>query len=412
MKIAVWHNLHSGGARRALHQQIRGLLAAGHHVEAWTPNTRDPDFTPIGELVREHVHPLGLSEQPSRADRLGVTSRTRDIVRRMDRHSRTCADEIARGGFDLLFANSCYLLATTSIGRLCPFLPSVLYLQEPQRFLYEALPKFMWAAPTPVRDEGLGLKTLSNALKYRRDVQDARLQVREEIRNARAYGRILCNSFFSRESILRAYGIEAEVCYLGIDANQFGFDHRPRQDYVVGVGAFGLWKNPRMCIEAVSRMAAPRPPLIWISNVADLNYLDEMQRLSVSLGVELDVRVNVTDAELLDVLGGAMAMLYAPRLEPFGLAPLEANARGTPVIAVAEGGVRETVLDGVNGLLVDSDATALAAALDRLRRDPALARRLGIAGRDLIETRWSVDAADRRLADKLEAEVRAYRATA
>ena len=38
------------------------------------------------------------------------------------------------------------------------------------------------------------------------------------------------------------------------------------------------------------------------------------------------------------------AMLYAPRLEPFGLAPLEANACGLPVIAVPEGGVRETVV--------------------------------------------------------------------
>jgi glycosyltransferase involved in cell wall biosynthesis len=44
-------------------------------------------------------------------------------------------------------------------------------------------------------------------------------------------------------------------------------------------------------------------------------------------------------------------MAYAPRLEPLGLAPLEAGACGLPVVAVAEAGVRETVVDGITGSL-------------------------------------------------------------
>jgi len=45
-------------------------------------------------------------------------------------------------------------------------------------------------------------------------------------------------------------------------------------------------------------------------------------------------------------------MVYSARLEPFGLAPLEANACATPVVAVAEGGVRESIRNGVNGVLI------------------------------------------------------------
>ena len=45
-------------------------------------------------------------------------------------------------------------------------------------------------------------------------------------------------------------------------------------------------------------------------------------------------------------------MVYAPCLELVGLAPLEANACGVPVVAVAEGSVRETIVDGVYGLRV------------------------------------------------------------
>ena len=97
-------------------------------------------------------------------------------------------------------------------------------------------------------------------------------------------------------------------------------------------------------------------------------------------------------------------MLYAPRLEPFGLAPLEANACGIPVLAVAEGGVRETVIDQVNGLLVDSHPAAMGAAIQRLRGDPAFARRLGDAGRAAVETKWGLEQA----IDRLEQHLRRF----
>ena len=86
----------------------------------------------------------------------------------------------------------------------------------------------------------------------------------------------------------------------------------------------------------------------------------------------------------MNILNRAMLMIYTPRLEPFGFAPLEANACGTPVLAVAEGGVRETIVDGVNGLLVDDDPRAMADAVTRLSNDREYARRLGQAGRKQV----------------------------
>ena len=59
MKIAVWHNLPSGGAKRALYDQVRGLVARGHTVEAWSPPTADSQFLPLVELIPEHQLPLG-----------------------------------------------------------------------------------------------------------------------------------------------------------------------------------------------------------------------------------------------------------------------------------------------------------------------------------------------------------------
>ena len=72
---------------------------------------------------------------------------------------------------------------------------------------------------------------------------------------------------------------------------------------------------------------------------------------------------------------------------------LEAMASGLPVIATRVGGNAELVDDGTTGTLVSSaDAAALAQAMLRYARDPALARAQGRAGRDRAERLFSLDA--------------------
>lgn len=76
--------------------------------------------------------------------------------------------------------------------------------------------------------------------------------------------------------------------------------------------------------------------------------------------------------------------------EPFGLALVEAMASGRPVVAVGGGGVPEIIRDGVDGILVPREQPeALAAALVRLLREPALAECLGRAGRDRAHAAFS-----------------------
>ena len=171
------------------------------------------------------------------------------------------------------------------------------------------------------------------------------------------------------------------MCYLGINSDLFVDKNLNRTHSLVGLGSITPAKNVRLCIEAVGKVSAPRPTLIWVGNIADTGYLDEMKALAHSRDVVFEAKVGVSDSELIDILNHAMALLYAPRLEPFGLAPLEANACGLPVIAVAEGGVRETVVDQVNpGSLVENNPAAMAEALRASPSDPSLARKLGAEG--------------------------------
>ena len=269
--------------------------------------------------------------------------------------------------------------------------------------LYEALPELPWIAPPDVLERRLRIARLRRAVRDARDIRRLRLRARLELENARSFGRILVNSYFSRESVLRAYGIDARVCYLGVDTDLFAQRHKPRERLVVGVGAITRAKNVAFVVEAIGQIEEPRPRLVWIGNVADRAYAEEVTRLAHSLGIAFELKVRVSDEELVDLLNRARLLAYAPRLEPFGFAPLEANACGLPVVAVAEGGLRETVIDGVNGVLVDHEPRAMAEAIQRLILDPAYAEELGANGRRIAEERWSLPASIDRLEHHLRA---------
>jgi glycosyltransferase involved in cell wall biosynthesis len=278
----------------------------------------------------------------------------------------------------------------------------VLYLGEPHRRLYEAQPRLPWHALSPEEYSGrYSLRFIRHWLYDLISTQALRIQAREEQRNAQAFTSILANSLYSRESIFRAYGIDAYPCYLGVDTRLFVDRHQPRDSFVVGIGSFTRVKNIGFVIEAVAQLKNHPRRLVWVGNMTDETYLDELRALAVRVGVTLDVKIRITDEEIVDLLNRAAVMAYAPRLEPFGFAPLEANACGLPVVGVAEAGVRESIVDGVNGLLCDADPQAMAGAIQRLFDSPTDARKLGAAGRVMVESRWSLEAATSRLESRL-----------
>lgn len=406
MRIAVWHNLPSGGGKRALYHHVKGLVERGHYVESWCPPSADQTYLPLREFITEHIVPLQpVSQSRSYFNRARLTiSPVRPGLRAMDEHCRLCAQQMERGGFDLLFANSCYFFATTAIGRFAS-LPGILYLQEPCRYLYEALPHSLWAAQDAFDQHRPLLKQIVGRIKDPFQIAARRLQVREEIRNAKAYRRILVNSSFSRESVLRAYGIESRVCYLGVDTDKFSWREQSRKAQVVGVGSLRYPKGVDRVVRALGVIAAEeRPLLLWIGNGRDPAYQASVERLAADLGVTFEFRENVSDAELVEALQESFATVYLTRLEPFGYGPLEANCCGLPVIGVAEGGIRETVQDGSNGfLLQSSDPEEIAAALLKLLDDPTSTEQMRRQGRQFAEQKWSIQDATSRLERELQA---------
>jgi glycosyltransferase involved in cell wall biosynthesis len=141
----------------------------------------------------------------------------------------------------------------------------------------------------------------------------------------------------------------------------------------------------------------PDAELVIAGGSADLRNDPEAQRLlacaeshGVSDRVHLIGQVARTDMPAL--LRSADVVACVPWYEPFGIVPLEAMACGVPVVASAVGGLTDTVVHGVTGVLTPPrDPKALGRVLRRLLGDPSRGMAYGIAGQDRVDARYTWD---------------------
>ncbi len=189
-----------------------------------------------------------------------------------------------------------------------------------------------------------------------------------------------------RESILRAYGLDAEVCYLGVNELRFtpGEDGT-RQPFFLSMGHAAAHKNAAFIIRALGRRNDKSWPLVWAANIVDKGYAAMLNELAGDVGVTLDLRPKVSDQELLELLRTAGLFLYAPRLEPFGLAPLEASACGLVTVGAAEAGTRESIIEGQNGFLTAPDEASFAHKIDEALADKGRLQEMGRQAREIVE---------------------------
>ncbi|WP_373513427.1 glycosyltransferase family 4 protein [Persicitalea sp.] len=409
MKIAVWHNLPYGGGARALNYQLNGLLDRGHCLEVWSPNPLADGIIQLPQQVPIHLVSLKRTAHIPYADRISAAFFGKDVnIREMELHCLLCAQEINKGGFDLLFANCCFYFAAPFISRFVS-IPTVLYLGEPRRFFYEAHPKSFWESPGELNK--LSKTNLRFCWEWLKDLwktNSARVQVREERLNIDAVDKLLVNSIFSSESCARAYDQSGEVCYLGVDTSLFRpLKEKRIQNYVVGLGSLFFHKGAELAIQSIACIPTQdRPALIWVSNITDPIYKYRMQELAGTLAVDFIVKEIVSDETLVGLLNNAICLLYTSKLEPFGFAPLEANACATPVIGLMQGGTRETVLDGRTGFLTPPDKLAIADKLKYFIDNPDVREGMGRLGLANVRKNWSLEAATFRLERAMESTVK------
>jgi glycosyltransferase involved in cell wall biosynthesis len=348
MRIALYHDLPAGGALRFARASVASTKDEHSYVLFVAEHeTVDPVLTDLVDEVRRVPAPSAYASLPGRAGALG-----RALV-----GQRAVARAIDVGRFDLaLFHPSQVTQAPTALAHVGAT-PTLYFAQEPRRRSYEhGYQPWVEARRGPRRLVADGAKVPFERWMTRLD--------REAVARAHV---VATNSSFSVESLARAYGRDAALCHLGVPVDDAPLPARRVPRMVLSVGALDPTKGHDLVVEALGLVAPEaRPSFTVVGERVDPRFRAELERRAGELGVALTIRTQISDADLRACYVAATATVAAARLEPFGLTPLESLAVGTPVLAVREGGFRETVTHGVNGILVDRAAGALAEGMARV----------------------------------------------
>lgn len=388
LRLAVYENLPPGGAQRTSYEIGRELIARGHELDLFRlstyPDKGSFDLGPEAGFV--HVEPFrplgGVLDARIRTGHFAPRSYT--LFRPLKAAHRRMAVLIRSRRYDAVLLHPDAMTGAPYLLANLDGIPTVYYCQEPPRILNERTMldqhRTKLGSSPPVIG---GLRLLEDQVILGQ-IAD------EDIQHARQARVIAVNSVYSRERVWSAYARNAVVCYLGIDADRFtpaaGSPQRRRE--VIAFGAPMRPKGHDLIIEALATLPAESRPAFRavLPTTADAGPLEALAR---DRGVHAIVEKGLSDDEIVERYRCALLTVCAGRLEPFGLTAIESMACATPVVAIREAGFRESVSDGITGFLVEPEPKSIAAGIQRFASDPALAAKIGQAGRRDVVERWT-----------------------
>jgi len=222
----------------------------------------------------------------------------------------------------------------------------VAYIHSPMRYAWNQYHAYFG----PGKLSFLGRKAIPPLIHY--------LRLWDESSSARV-DHFVANSAAVARRIGKYYRRAADVIHPPVDTEAFSPPAAaPDRAYDLIVSALVPYKRIDLAVAAYNRLGWP---LKIVGDGPDYRSLRKPAARNIRFLGPLGA------GDLLDLYRGARAFIL-PGEEDFGIAVLEAQACGTPVVAYGRGGARETVLEGTTGLFFDEPTPqSLLAALDKLR---------------------------------------------
>ncbi len=184
----------------------------------------------------------------------------------------------------------------------------------------------------------------------------------------------------------------------------------PYEAKVVGyISRLALGKGHSDFIEAASLVLKKKPEVFFLITGDDLQFEGmlrrELEQQIRNLKLERNVILTGWTEDLLDVFSTINVFAHCPNTwnEGLGIATLEAMAMGKPMVVTANGGLKETTVDGVTGFVVPvGDVQAIAQALLKLVNDPQLMARMGREARLRAEEMFNIEDNARKMEELFE----------
>ena len=214
---------------------------------------------------------------------------------------------------------------------------------------------------------------------------------------------VCTSSPFAAGRIEECYGRPASVVTLGVDRQRFDGVREVAREWPPRVLTVN-YLHPRKRVDLFVRAAAEcgerwdgdrRPRWVIVGDGPERGNLEALAR-QLGVGERVQFAGFVSDEELPRYYAAATCYVHTGLEESFGLSVLEAAYCGCPVVAVDEGGVRETVEAGVTGHRVPPIPAAVAQAVEAVLSRDDHGRALGLAGHDRVAAKysWEQGAAD------------------
>ncbi len=187
---------------------------------------------------------------------------------------------------------------------------------------------------------------------------------RWDLRSADNVHYFIANSVHVQKRIKASYGRDSVVIYPPVRVDKFGLSESARKDFYLCLGRFVPYKKTDLVIRAFKKM--PDKKLVLIG--AGYGTKEFKELLQDAPNIEwLGYR---KDEEMIRYMQEAKACIFAAK-EDFGIMCVEAQACGTPVLAMDYGGYRETVVDGKTGYFFNEQTEAsIIAAVRQLEKVP------------------------------------------
>ena len=180
---------------------------------------------------------------------------------------------------------------------------------------------------------------------------------------------IITNSKNVQERITRYYHRKSTVVYPPVPTARY----RTKKFGNFWLSVSRLYPEKRVELQIEAFKELPNEQLLIVGGYArrDQELIPYHKQFN-DLPSNIQILGKLPEERLLELYATCKGVVSTPFDEDFGLVPIEAQASGKAVVGVNEGGLRETVINGVTGFLVEARPDSLRAAIERVSRDPQL----------------------------------------